>query len=249
MRSTTPAWDTTWVTGTRVGHGSNRPRAAAQVARWPPGGVAQRDEGRGVDVRAGERLDGGVHVVEGLREAAPVADAAVLHVERGPAPPREVGGEGLAQRRVVLGLPEASVEDHHDPPAGALGAAQVRPLGGVVAVGEALGHRLLLGGRCRVRPRASVARTGAGGQRSGARRHEQRAPAQARDVAHGPGPYPPLPGARCGDRSPPARAPRAARVRPARPAGSRSRRRAAPRPAPRTAPRPRPCRHRSARGA
>ena len=106
----------------------------------PAGGVAERDDGGRVDVGGGQQVDRCCDVVEGRREAAAVADAAVLHV--GAVHPRtaQVLGERRAVARRRTGhFQKPAMDDDDDArdwrPRGRGG----RPLARVVAVGDPLG--------------------------------------------------------------------------------------------------------------
>ncbi len=99
----------------RAGVGARRPGREV-----PAGGVAEHDRVAG-DVEPPQVGDAGAHVVEGGREAAAVADAAVVEVPHGPAAVGQVGGDRVLQGQVVGGLPEAAVQHHrgaHRAPAG-----------------------------------------------------------------------------------------------------------------------------------
>ena len=77
----------------------------------------------------GEEIHGCGHVLERVRPASTVADAAILDVPRGPATTDEVAGECSHDRLAVALAPGATVdEDHHLMGTGPQGKAQLGAL-------------------------------------------------------------------------------------------------------------------------
>ena len=124
-RSSTPAWETTPVSGHLRRLAGRRPRR--QV---PAGAVADRHDATAVHRQVGEQIDRGGHVLERRRHAAAVAEPPVLDVPRRPPARGEILRQRLHQVQSVLVLPEPAVDEHRDRPL----AVQHAVLRGVVAV-------------------------------------------------------------------------------------------------------------------